>query len=117
VYRLSKASEHLYTGIYLYNGWVGIQGMGFCFQPGLLGFLQFFLIFLVGGPLSGVGVDCRSYLSVVVFCYYWLSDVDCRVLVVDCQVSIVGGCCWFLVVVCRLSLVRCWLLNVCVGCR
>ncbi len=63
-------------------------------------------LFLSVSPLSGVGVDCRSYLSVVVLCY-WLSGVDCRGLALDCQVSIVGGCCWFLDVVCRLHVGGC----------
>jgi hypothetical protein len=54
---------------------------------------------VVGDRLSGVGIDLR--LSVVAVSY-WLSGV------------IACSCCWFLVWV---SVARCWLWVVCVGCQ
>jgi hypothetical protein len=44
---------------------------------------------------------CRVYPLLVVF--FWLSGVGCRVLMVDCWCRCWYGCCWFLVVGCRLS--------------
>ncbi len=53
--------------------------------------------FLYFVRLSGVGVDCRLYLSVsVVWC--WLSFADCWLSVVA-----VGGCFWLLIARCRVS--------------
>ncbi len=49
--------------------------------------------------LSGVGVNCRLYLSVVIVCC-WLSRSDCRF-----SGLAVSGCGWFLII-------GCWLLGV-----
>jgi hypothetical protein len=90
-----------------------------------------FFTFLVGGPLSGVGDDCRSYLSVVVSVIgcrlssavdyqvslsvvvvgSWLSCVGCRWSGVGCRlsVSVVRGQVLVVDCLCRLSVVRCWL--------
>jgi hypothetical protein len=60
---------------------------------------------VVGCRLSGVGVDCRLYLSVVgsfllLIIGFRLPSADCRLLCVP-----VGVCCWFLLVGCRLLVV------------
>ncbi len=57
-----------------------------------------------GCRFSGVGVDCRLYLSVEAVRVCRLSCADCRLSVIA-----VGGCCWFLVVGCWLLIVLCCL--------
>jgi hypothetical protein len=84
-----------------------------CFKPGLLYFHMYcYPMSVVGCQLSGVGVDCRFYPSMVVV-YCWLSGVGCRLLNIDfrVQLSEVVVCCWLQGVSCRV-----WLLVVCIGC-
>jgi hypothetical protein len=69
-------------------------------------------ISVVGCQLSGVSVDFRFYLSVIVD-FVGLSGVGCQVLTVGCRVEVssvvvIGSC---------LSGVGCWLLVVCIGCH
>ncbi len=82
-----------------------------CFQPGLL---FFYHRLVVGYRQSGVCVDDRFYLSMVVVCCC-LSRVGCRQLTV-CRLSdvAVSSCCWFLVVVGSWMLLvsGCWFLVV-----
>ncbi len=79
---------------------------GFCFQPGLLRFLlSFYPLSVVGWWWSGVGVDCRLYLSVVVVCC-WLSGVSFSNAYRRLSVVAVVGCCRFLVV--ELAVVGSW---------
>jgi hypothetical protein len=58
-------------------------------------------------PSRLLGVGYRVLVLFVCSCISvdgsWLSGVGCRMLTVDCRVSLSVGCCWFLVVRYRLS--------------
>ncbi len=83
-------------------GWGSRRGV---FASNLVSWVFFYI------PCWWSVVGCWCWLPVVsIGGSFLLLVVGCRLSsAVDCQVSIVGGCCSFLVVVCRLSVVRCWL--------
>jgi hypothetical protein len=59
--------------------------------------------------LSGVGVDCRLYLLVVLNCC-WLPGVGCQDAdCVDCRMSLLSVSSWLSGVSCRLFVVECLL--------
>ncbi len=74
--------------------------MGRC-PSNLVSFI--FTCIVIPCRLSGVGVDFRFYLSVIVV-IVGLSGVGCQVLTVDVGAT-VSGCCWFLVVGCRVLVI------------